>query len=265
MASPFGPLEDPVRDRIRQMLSDGASLAEIADVIFDAHIYVLAARVAASFGSQVQAGPFLGMGIALDHVGNSPGAKLIGSYEAELHEPMGRLITSNPSVILNVGSGDGYYAVGLARALPAAQVHAFDLDPVARSRTRETAQINGVGDRINVCTNCTHDSFIPHALIVCDIEGAELELLNPVAASSLLTCSLLVELHDNVDPSISRQMVARFSPSHDIQLVPQSARDPAHYPALAGFTEFERAMMLCEFRDKPMQWAVMTPLDRNRG
>ena len=78
------------------------------------------------------------------------GSRLLGSYETELHEIVERVVAAGFDRVIDVGSGDGYYAVGLARRLPASTVEAYDPDPVARRRCRALAEVNGVLDRIDV-------------------------------------------------------------------------------------------------------------------
>ena len=50
-------------------------------------------------------------------------------------------------MIVNVGAGEGYYAVGLARRAAGAQVVAFEIDPLRRLWCRKMAGANGVGLR----------------------------------------------------------------------------------------------------------------------
>ena len=82
-------------------------------------------------GLTVRRGPLEGLTYPLDLVGKVDALvpKLIGSYEAELHESLEELLA--PTVV-NIGSADGYYSVGLARL--GLSVRAFDpIAPQARS------------------------------------------------------------------------------------------------------------------------------------
>src|SRR5687768_18470931 len=71
----------------------------------------------------VQSGPFKGM-----KLNSSRESKyyLLGTYEKELHAALAVLLQQNWSRIINIGAGDGYYAVGIARANTTARVYAFE-------------------------------------------------------------------------------------------------------------------------------------------
>ena len=102
--------------------------------------------------------------------------KLMGTYEMELHFFLEEAIKAGPEQLINVGSAEGYYAVGLAWRPPDAAVFAFDADSWARERTAEMAQVNG-------CTNlqtrglCTEqwlvDNVRDKTLVIMDCEGCE--------------------------------------------------------------------------------------------
>lgn len=220
----------------------------------------VAAAARAGHGSLVQAGPFEGMRyLRQASWGEELVPKLLGCYEAELHEHLESLLRGGYDRVVNVGCAEGYYAVGLARRLPGAQVSAFDTDPRAQYLCRRLAARNDVEDRVHVGGECTpsmlDELVVGRTLVVVDCEGCELALLRPDLAPGLRRADLLVELHDFVDPSISTTIVGRF-PGHDLTLVDAVDRDPARY-ALPGLSAAEQADALSEHRPGGMQWAVL--------
>lgn len=220
------------------------------------------AAVTRSGGRAVQTGPFRGLRyVRTGSWGEDMPAKLLGSYEAELHDELEALIAIGHDRVVNVGCAEGYYAVGLALRLPRAMVFAFDIDARARYLCRRLAQKNGVIDRVRVAGRCTpallNDIAVGRPLIVVDCEGCELQLLRPAVAPALLAADLLVELHDFVDPGISAEIVASFEATHDITLVDSAERDTESYAALAQLSMADRAEALSEHRPGPMQWAVL--------
>jgi hypothetical protein len=98
--------------------------------------------------------------------------------------------------------------------------------------------------------------------VLSDCEGAERELMDPEAVPWLRTCRLVVELHDFAAPGIEETILARFEPSHDIEVVRSERRYVADWPALAAVPKvdyMDRELGVSEFRPVPIAWAVMTP------
>ena len=86
--------------------------------------------------SRVHTGPFRGMRYIHHavHVQSSAYCpKLLGTYEQELHSVVDSLRTQRPyQRVINIGAGEGYYAVGLALHLPQSRLTAFEADPDSR-------------------------------------------------------------------------------------------------------------------------------------
>jgi len=225
-------------------------------------------RIVRIQGRQVGAGPFAGM-TYLEHVGRSVTTKLLGSYEAELHAAVRDLVAHGFPVVLNIGCAEGYYAVGLARAMPQATIYAFDTNPKEQALCRELAEANGVADRIIIEGTCDRDRLnamdLAGALLVVDVEGYELELLQPDAVPGLRQAAVLVELHDHDHPGLTDTIVARFEPTHRVEMMTETPRDPKDYPTLNGFSAADQELALAEFRnygpDAPQRWAVLWPND----
>src|SRR5262249_31702651 len=91
-------------------------------------------------------GPFAGMRCTTSAV--LP--RLIGSYESELHETIRFLAARGYERMINIGCGEGYYAVGLARLLSSAHVFALDSEATAQSSCRALAEANGVAERVTI-------------------------------------------------------------------------------------------------------------------
>lgn len=212
-------------------------------------------------GMVVIDGPFAGMRYVPEAAGSSLLPKLLGSYEAELHKSLDTIISSGYRRIIDVGCAEGYYAVGLAMKIPHVRVFAYDSNPRARRLCEELAEANGVSERVVVDGECNSEQLAKalddRCLVICDCEGYELELLDPVRVPGLCVCDLLVELHDFIDGSISPTILSRFAETHDISLISSLDRDPSTYPALESFNDWDRRVAVAEFREEQMQWALM--------
>jgi hypothetical protein len=223
-------------------------------------------RVRDHFGNEVQGGPFRGMAYpdwALTQV-DLFSAKVIGSYECELHDAVEELIETSPKVILNIGSAEGFYAIGLALRLQETTVVAYDTDRERLSRLRAIAELNGAIDRIKIVERPAHHDDLQHycgpdTAVVCDCDGAELELLDPVAAPALREVAMLVEAHDLLRPGISDVLASRFECSHAIARIPTRQRFVDDYPQLGFMPLATQQLAISEFRGAPMDWLVMWP------
>jgi hypothetical protein len=218
-------------------------------------------------GPVVQSGPFHGLRLPVTGAWGNLAPLLVGSYEGELHMAIEELIAAAPERVINVGSAEGYYAVGFALRLPGAEIYAFDINDRAQELTRETGRMNGITERLHVAGECTAEGLdrllTPRTVVVMDCEGCELELLRPDRAPALAQATVLVEFHDFIEPGISSAISERFAGSHSIDLVAAEERVAADYPALAKLTPRERTIALNEWRTlglHPMQWGVLRPL-----
>lgn len=221
---------------------------------------------AAEQGLGVIRGPFKGLAFSMSAIGGPQALlhKLIGSYESELHEPLERAIGRSPSAVVNIGAGDGYYAVGFALRLPSVRVYGFEIDPTSRQICTEVARKNGVADRIEMRRFCTAAQLrgldLSAPLVFCDCESCELDVLRPDLVPWLSEAMIIVELHDFIDARITETILARFADTHGAEIVPTSERDPSAYPELEDLDHEARLSAICEGRPDGMQWAVLSPL-----
>lgn len=212
-------------------------------------------------GATVLEGPFAGLRYPSATVRNrNLIGKLLGAYESELHPWVERMVEANHSQILNVGSADGYYTVGLAVRLPQTKVIAFDTDPWARRATRNLARENAV-DSVNVKTICTpawlSENLRRGSLVVVDCEGCEETLLDPKIAPNLLRSDILVELHEHVVPGIGSLIRTRFGATHDIEEVTSEKKDPDHFPRLRELDYDLATQAISEGRAVSQSWLLL--------
>jgi Methyltransferase small domain len=224
-------------------------------------------ELVARHGSFVQGGPFAGLRLPTEAYWGNRAPLLVGSYEAELHDVIEELIETRPRQIVNVGCAEGYYAVGLARRLPDTEVYAFDIQERAQQLTLETAQLNGVAQQVHVAGACTVERLEQllgmETLLIVDCEGCELGLLRPERAPSLRAATLLVELHDFIDPQISSVILARFRGTHSTRVVGVRQRTITEYPVLQELAAPDRALALDELRTMgPPMWVILCPYAR---
>lgn len=224
------------------------------------------------FGWRVLAGPFAGMLYIGDFTGSLLPPKLLGCYERELHSIVTRLVNRRPAVVVNVGAGEGYYAVGFALSLPAAKVWAFEAEAKGRNLIAKVAEQNQVTDRIIIGGLC-HPADLTAALgedsspwLVLDVEGAEDHLLDPEQVNSLLRTTILVEVHDFVDATMGDRIRRRFESSHvceELWAQPRTFRDIPWWMRAVAYTPWRQRVLRAMDEQRPgrMRWFVLTPLE----
>jgi hypothetical protein len=226
--------------------------AEITNVLFN------------SQGGNVLSGPFAGMAM-LPEVSWGDGdlaPKLLGCYEAELHPAIAKAISREPRNVINVGCAEGYYAIGMARALPQSRVFAFDTNEAAQAICGRAAAANQVGTRAKVGGTCTFDTLRDtiskeeRTLLFVDCEGGELALLDPEHVPGIQGCDVIVECHDFLNPSITSTLQQRFAKTHDVELISEGPRDPNQFPSLQRWQSTDRWLAVNENRPMTMNWLV---------
>jgi precorrin-6B methylase 2 len=224
---------------------------------------LIANTYVARHGTTVMHGPFAGMTYVAWASEGALAPRLLGAYEAELHPHLLAFAAEGVDCVIDVGCAEGYYAVGLARLIPGATVHAFDINENARRACEALAALNGVGDRVIVGAAFDPADFEAfagrNALVVVDIEGAEDDLLDPAASPALAGMRLIVETHDLFRPGVSQRLRERFAATHDITVVahqPNAAELPSW---LNDLTHMDRLLAVWEWRSGPTPWLVMRP------
>ena len=227
-------------------------------------------------GGVVCGGPFEGMKYvdeALRQFRLLP--RLLGTYEIELWEPVQKAIDRGYTRVVNVGGGEGYYVVGLARALPESEVVAFEDNVLRQKLIRKMAEHNGVSERVEVHGRCGPADMREAVggddgcFVVMDVEGAEMELLDPHVAPGLVRCAVLVEIHDFIDENLSATIRSRFEGTHEVFEIEQRARTlddfPLRTPLGSGPLLAKRYVKsMDEGRPARMNWFSMTPKEQNQ-
>lgn len=221
------------------------------------------------YGLDVLRGPFAGMHYtpdmpAQDHISGHLIAKLVGSYEQQIYQWIEEWIAGDFDLVIDVGCAEGFYAVGLARAMPGVEVRAYDIYAQARDGCAELARANGVQDRVRIAKECTPATLAEvseaRVALLSDCEGYEKILLDPDRAPNLRNWSIIVEQHDLQDPTIAATIERRFRETHEIEIIDYVPPDGDGLPELGWLTNEQIRFVLSE-RPFPMSWAMLRPRD----
>jgi hypothetical protein len=213
------------------------------------------------FGDCVQEGPFAGTILTRMSHAEQVGPCLLGVYESELDDAWAAVFRGRYTRIVDIGAKFGYYAVGLARKYPNAQVIAFDTDWWARKAVAEMAAANGTVN-VEIKALCSPDWLAEHGggatLVVSDCEGCEASLFIPRVVARLRTATLLIETHDDLVAGVTDTLRATLGDTHAVLIYgPAGARRKTTRP-LDFLTEVERQLAVQEVR-RPPTWLVCLP------
>jgi hypothetical protein len=218
--------------------------------------------------STIQAGPFRGMRYVSQSHHSALIPKLLGTYERELAPTVEEAISLAFRTVVDIGAAEGYYAVGMAVRLPRARVIAFETEPAAQELLLSLAKLNGVADKLTIRGACTRLSLAAdlnssgRTLVICDTEGGEAMLLDPIRIPRLRACHILVELHDHIIAGISEEIRERFSESHIISQIREEGRSRSDFPFRTFYTTILPGYIdwaVSEQRKCNMTWYWMRP------
>jgi len=213
----------------------------------------------------VQDGPFKGLKY-VDFVSFTSTIlpKLLGTYESEIYPDLEDLLKNESyDEILNIGSADGYYAIGLAQRCPKATVYCFDVNPQSLKFVRKMAALNGTKN-VELKGLFTDEHFKDYlkgkSLIVCDVDGYEDDLFNEDVIPLIQYSDIIIETHDYVVAHTTQMLVDRLAKTHNIKVITYKQNKVDELPS----DLFTSAPMLlkkvaCSERIVDNKWIIATP------
>jgi hypothetical protein len=201
-------------------------------------------------GTTVKYGPFSGTIYPLETaLGRHSIPMLLGTYEEELHDTLRTILGRQYDLVIDVGSAEGYYAVGFARTL-GTKVLAYDTAPNERKLCSAAALINGVSDLVE-----NRGLFSPadlklfkdkRVLFICDCEGFEAQLFTSDTLQCVAKWDLLIELHGGANAKLQA-----LTWPHKVSPILAETR-VKRYSELDGLGD--QAKLLSEYRDGTQTW-----------
>jgi hypothetical protein len=242
----------------------------VSSLLFRLHVYEwhwgnqkrFAEKVFGRNEPVVLGGPFRGVRLPSLLGFGSMTSKWLGTYESELHPIIEHLKRSEYAHFVDVGAADGYYAVGIAKVCFPKTVYAYDTDFIARRQLALVAKINNPVNCI-ISGECTHKDLSricrEKTFILCDIEGAEIALLDQGVVPELRTADICVEIHPsgslNSD-EVREILCGRFSQTHQANVIKQNS-NKLHLVApdlIYSLGQEEIVCALNESRGESMEW-----------
>ena len=261
-------LHEDVRKQLLQSLQQPANngvdqLNDAFRLLAKWRSILISNTIIAAHKTHVLQGPMKG----LEYVANTSegclAARLIGCYEQPLLPFIEEAINTDYENVVNIGCSDGYYAVGMARRMPNSKMWAYDINQAAQDACTELAQKNNVSERIEIGALFGPEDFAQFAnektLVMCDIEGAEQELLDPQLAPELAGMDIIVESHECIIKGLTQTLLDHFSVTHEITLIQDTGQ--RHFEVLPKdyekWANLDQLVATWEWRSGPTPWMVM--------
>ena len=249
-------LEQPTDNEIDQLNNAFRLLAKWRSIL-------ISNTIITSHNTHVLQGPMQGLDYVASGSEGCLAARLIGCYEQPLLAFVEEAIHTDYASVVNIGCADGYYAVGMARRMPKTKMWAYDINPAAQDACRQLAQKNDVSERVEIGALFGPENFAQFAnektLVMCDIEGAEQELLDPTLAPELAGMDIIVESHECIINGLTQLLLDRFSVTHEITLIRDTGQRefevlPEGYE---NWANLDQLVATWEWRSGPTPWMVM--------
>ncbi len=220
-------------------------------------------------GNQVAYGLFKGMALNTNGWWNTydVSAMILGTYEAEVQARL-KEISVGRNLFVALGAADGYYAIGVLQAGLFEKCICFEASEKGRNAIVDNARLNDVSGKIQIL-GVASDDFVQalpsgqmsSMVVLCDIEGAEYNILTRNNLGALRQAAIIVELHEFTATQRLRaeRFLADAGSIFEIDFLRSGARDPSAYPELADLPDYERLLAFSEGRPNAMRWAVLTP------
>jgi predicted RNA methylase len=195
---------------------------------------------------------------------------LLGLYELEVVQLVARL-SSRYSHFIDVGAGDGFYAVGFARN-HFEKVLAFEMSEKGQSIIREVAAQNNVAEKVEIFGKAEREFYKKlealdpsDAIVLVDIEGYEFEIIDSDFFAYFGNSDIIVEVHDFMVKSGAEKLQELLGSSvstHSVSRFSTGARDLSNLKELEPLTDTDRWLVCSEGRPRLMSWLHFSPNGR---
>jgi len=255
-----------------EVVSTAEKDSGVLSLLIQRHRIRLSNYIVEQCKGKVIRGPFSGM--ILPHASGGwgdadRGAMALGLYEQEILSLIEK-VAPRDCIFVNLGAADGYYGIGMLKAGIASHSHCFEIEQVAREKLKSTAELNGVSSRLSIYDKAGPD-FInqigPHEssvlFVICDTEGAEIEIFSDLRVfSALRYAHIVIEIHD-WDESLKKKtqnLIKLASDTHRPNFLKTSSRDLSEIDILRTLDDTNRWMICSEGRPRMMEWCHLRPI-----
>jgi hypothetical protein len=238
------------------------------------HRVAISERIYKEFGGTIKYGPFKGLILVsnLKDLSADYPAMFFGTYEQEILESLTEIPRSY-STLINLGAGDGYYAVGVLASGMFAKTIAYEGNEDRRSQITHLAEINNCKTDIQI--NAWADKeifqkfgqdFLSKSVIISDIEGAEFDIFDDSNFELLKRSIIFIEIHDFLvsQGDVKLQELLQIAEKHfQVTRFTTASRNPSLFPELKYYSDQDRWFTVVEGRGQLMTWLKLDPKPGN--
>lgn len=162
----------------------------------------------------VMNGPFKGLNYdGIESFCSTINPKLFGTYEIELHNVIKQIIKKSYLRIIDIGSAEGYYAIGIPYAKNNLEVEvvAIEVSKVATDNLRKLAK-NNIQNKVIITDKFESKKYYDNkdTIVIMDCEGAELDYLKKIDKKHILKWDFLIEIHVQKKKNIIKEIEKIF-------------------------------------------------------
>ena len=162
---------------------------------------------------------------------------------------------------VDLGSGDGFFLSGLGRLNPDLHLIGYEVNRYERELGARIAALNGIQAEFRSLADEKELRNLPEdgLLLLCDLEGLEEDLLDPVVAPVLLNATMVVEAHSQFRPQVIPVLTSRFEATHHVEHLTSTRSDPGSFSELNDWPADQVEIALNDGHEPTEGWLTFTP------
>ena len=192
-------------------------------------------------------------------------SKIYGLYENNVQDILKKI---NKPILIDIGSADGFFAVGCLHSGLSKFCYAFDQSLISQKALLKTAQINNVSKRLSIHGKVTSKNFISslpteldfsRSVIICDIEGEEYNFLNNNILSLCQKANFIIEIHKTNNVIDKTKFLKKLSKFFDVKIIIDGNKNYDEIFQLHDLKDIDRLLITCEGRSYIGEWWHLKP------
>lgn len=198
------------------------------------------------------------------------GPMLLGTYEKAVLEQLIEFSRS-ADLLIDIGAADGFFGVGLVARGYFDRSACFEMNSEMRGTLGAVAKLNAVEDKITIfgiaderlATRLREAGLSSSkAVVLCDIEGAEFDLLTSDLLEAFKDWPMIVELHEEYFEDGQERLsnlIERANRHFAISFMDQGPRDLPGHEYVRHLIETDRWLLTSEGRCINQRWLALRP------